>query len=288
MSIIHSWKTQKAGQKPYVIPSRPESLVSIVELMKAQEPNTEQIAAILRKDVYLYSSVLAAVNAPVFALNHKITDINHAITLLGLDRLFSIVRLAALKNSLSTTERLDRFWDSATEVAEICTSIAVKYTGLDIHTAYSTGMMHDCGVPLMLENHPDFKAFLRKANAQDLLSLQDEEQKHFNSNHFQVGAEIAHLWYMPDSICEAIAYQPTVTAVLEGRLPCSDEGKLLLSVLTLAKDISTVYRRFWRIYDSSEPVPQLSVVLEYIGLPDIEYLDLREDFISLLESREND
>lgn len=288
MSMIHSWKTQAVGQKPYVIPSRPESLVSIVELMKAREPNAEQIAVILRKDVYLYTSVLAAVNAPVFALNHKITDITHAITLLGLDRLFSIVRLAALKNSLTTTARLDRFWDSATEVAEICAAVALKYTGLDVHTAYSVGMMHDSGVPLMLESYPDYKAFLREANAQELLALQHDEQMRFGTNHFQVGAEIAYLWYMPDAICEAIAYQADVVAVLSGELPCSDEGKLLLSVLTLAKDISTVYRRFWRIYDTSEPVPELKVVLEYVGLADIEYLDLREDLISLLESREND
>ncbi|MBB1486039.1 HDOD domain-containing protein [Oceanospirillum sediminis] len=279
-------KKVASDNKPYVIPARPEALITIVELMKTGDPDAGEIAEILKKDVYLYASVLAAVNTPHTGLCKKITDLSHAITLLGVDKLFAIVRLAALKNSLSKTGRLDRFWDSATEVAELSASLAKKLTDADSHKAYTLGMMHDCGIPLMLESQPEYKAFLRTVNGNDLTSVSIAEQERFGIDHFALGADIAEKWYMPEYICDAIRLQAHYDQVLTSDIECSDEARTLLSILILAKDISSIYRRFWRIYDTTDPLPELKEVLKYIGVPDIEYLDLREDFLGYMVQKD--
>lgn len=281
-------KKVTGSNKPYVIPARPEALITMVELMKAGDPDAGKVARILEKDVYLYTSVLAAVNSPHLGLSKKITDLSHAIALLGVDKLFAIVRLAALKNNLSKTERLDRFWDSATEVAELSAGLAKKLTDADSHKAYTLGMMHDCGIPLMLENHPEYKAFLRSVNGDDLKSVSTAEQKHFGVDHFSLGANIAEEWYMSEDICEAIRLQAHYEQVLSSEIECSDEGRTLICILILAKDISSIYRRFWRIYDTTDPLPEIKKVLKYIGVPEVEYQDIKDDFLGDMVQKDLD
>lgn len=274
-----------SGQR-YKIPTRPETVIAIAELMKTQDPSAPEIAEILKQDVFLYTSVLAAVNNPLFRLNNKITDLTHAIAILGLDKLFSVIRLAALKNTMGKLGRLDRFWDTATEVAQLSAAICERVSGFDAHDSYTLGMMHDCAIPLMLETHPDYKAFLRDINGADLFGLVAQEEKLFGINHFALGADIARHWYMPDYIVEAVAGQACYTDILDNPESLSEEARSLLCILVLAKDVSSRYRRFWRIYDSNESPPEILKVLSYLGIPDIEYMDIREDLLNKLE--END
>lgn len=267
----------------YKIPARPEAVIAIAALMKTKNPSASEIADILKQDVFLYTSVLAAVNTPLFRLSKKITDLTHAIALLGLDKLFAVIRLAALQNSMGKLGRLDRFWDTATEVAQLSADIATRVSDLDPHDSYTLGMMHDCAIPLMLESHPEYKAFLRDINAADLFSLTQQEEKNFGINHFSLGAEVARHWYMPDHIVDAIRGQSRYGEILESGDHLSDPTKSLLCILVLAKDISARYRRFWRIYDTNETAPELLSVLRYLGIPDLEYMDLREDLLLHLE-----
>lgn len=267
----------------YKIPSRPEAVIAIAELMKDKNPSASDIAEILRQDVFLYTSVLAAVNTPLFRLSKKITDLPHAITLLGLDKLFAVIRLAALQNTMSKLGRLDRFWDTTTEVAHLAASITHRVSDLDPHDSYTLGMMHDCAIPLMLETHPEYKAFLRNTNGSDLYGLSAREEKLFGINHFALGADIARHWFMPDRIADAIAGQSHYIDILETKDSLPDDAKSLLCILLLAKDISSHYRRFWRIYDSKESPPEILSVLSYLGIPDLEYMDIREDLLHHLE-----
>lgn len=267
----------------YKIPARPEAVIAIAELMKAKNPSASEIAEILKQDVFLYTSVLAAVNTPLFRLSKKITDLTHAIALLGLDKLFAVIRLAALQNSLGKQGRLDRFWDTATEVAQLSADIAQRVSDPDPHDSYTLGMMHDCAIPLMLETHPEYKAFLRNINGSDLYGLSTQEEKLFGINHFTLGAEIARHWFMPDRIADAIEGQRHYIGILDSKAGLPDETKSLLCILVLAKDISSRYRRFWRIYDSKESPPEILRVLSYLGIPDLEYMDIREDLLQNLE-----
>lgn len=274
--------SDSALEKRYKIPSKPEAILAIAGLMKSNDPTAEQIAAVLRKDVMLYTAVLAAVNTPLFKLSNKITDLSHAITLLGLDKLFAVIRLTALKASLGTLGRLDRFWDTATEVAQLSADLCQRVSSLDSHDSYTLGMMHDCAIPLMLQTHPDYKAFLRDINGADLFGLISQEEALFGTNHFSLGACVARQWYMPEHIAEAVEAQGHYIQALESNT-LADNTKTLLCILVLAKDISSRYRRFWRIYDSKEPQPEIISVLRFLGLSDIEYMDIREDMLHKLE-----
>ncbi|MBY4677708.1 HDOD domain-containing protein [Marinobacterium arenosum] len=275
--------TALAEGKAYILPPRPEALISLGRLLKSETPDIAQVTGILKRDPSLYSTVLATVNKPLFCGGRTISSIHHAVMLLGLEKLHSLVQIAALKSSLSKAGRLERFWDSATEVAELTATLSRQLTDLPSEHAYSLGMLHDCGIPLMIEAFDGYRDLLQRMETDDCQTLRDREQTIFGYDHYRIGARIAHHWYMPDSVSEAIRLQPDFQPALAGRIDASEASKLLLCCLILAKNISRTYRRYWRIGSEPKPVELLKPVLNYIGLPDVDYLDLRDDLLANLE-----
>lgn len=268
----------------YQIPPRPNALVELAGLMKATEPDIDKIIQVLKSDASLYSTTLASVNTPVFSRGKKIASIHHAVMLLGLKRLYTLLKVSALKATLSKAGNLDRFWDSASEIATLTAKLAGRFTNENLDAAYTLGMLHDCGIPMMLEVQPAFRRFLIDVNVEDVQLLKALEMETFKFDHFSLGSQIAQHWSMPRRVINAIRLQPDYLTVLKGRKAASESEKSLLCCLMLAKDISEAYRHYWRIESPSDTTNTLHPVLEYLGLPDIEYTGLREDYIQALEN----
>jgi hypothetical protein len=60
---------------------------------------------------------------------------------------------------------------------------------------------------------------------------------------------------------------------------------MYLAILSIAKDISRNYRHFWRLEEGVKITPSIMACLEYIGLCDYDYLDLKEEYIDTLEQK---
>ena len=267
------------------IPARPEILLEMNKIMSEEEPDFEQIIAILKQDAGLYSVTLATVNSPQFAINKKITSISHAIVLLGLPRLFSLIKLVLLKSSLSKNNPMERFWDTATEVANITQDLCSRYTTLDKDNAYSIGMLHDCGVPILMQADENYKDILKKANSQSTKALLEMENAAYGIEHFTLGAKLVKAWQMPADVFKTILLQASFPEVIFKYKSNANDCLMYLSLLSIAKDISRNYRHFWRLEEDIQITPNIMVCLEYIGLCDYDYLDLKEEYIDILEQK---
>ncbi|WP_315981338.1 hypothetical protein [Aliamphritea spongicola] len=56
-----------------------------------------------------------------------------------------------------------------------------------------------------------------------------------------------------------------------------------LCTLLLAKEISAAYRMYWRLNDTEETLFELKPVLAFLGLCDLDFLDLKEEIMPLLD-----
>ncbi len=269
----------------FVIPPRPQALISISAEMKKDHPNAQTIAAALKKDVTLYAAVLKMINSPLFGLRNKVNSVDHAIMLLGTSRVYSLVKVTALKNALSTEPGFERFWDTASEVAQLSASLAGHLTGINSEDAYTAGMFHDCGIPLMMQRFADFKELLYEVNSNPNLMFSNEQDVRYGVNHFGVGYELTRTWHLPEHICDAIRTQPLYADALSGRLAYSDNTLTLLSLLILAKNISGAFRRMWRIEDNRQkPLPPTEA-LNYLGLSEMDFLDIKDKCLEELENQ---
>lgn len=272
--------------KPYLIPPRPEILLTLTKLVKAEEPDFDAIVGTIKSDVSTYTVVLSMANSPRFAGVQKFTSLHQVVMRLGLKRLYSLIELIVLKRALSKAGRLERFWDTAIEVAELSALLAPRVSKENPDTAYAVGMLHDCGIPLMIESYTDYRQFLGEIEGHDIASMSQQESERYGVDHFSIGAEIAETWGMPTDICEAIRLQlQCPTSLLDTSDQISDSSKSLFSLILLAKHISERYRRYWRLGSSEPDIVELLPSLEYLGLSELDFVELRDYCLDELELR---
>ena len=102
------------------IPPRPQALLKIAQEAKKTEPNVKFIAETISEDAAIAAAVLQVVNSAAFARINKINSIQQAVMILGIKRIFPLVKAVALKSALPANNNLREFWQSSSLVASAC------------------------------------------------------------------------------------------------------------------------------------------------------------------------
>lgn len=265
-----------------LIPPQPEILLKLAELFRHKDPDLKKISALIKQDVALYAIILKTINSPFYGLKAPVTSVEHAINLLGTGQVFNLVRLTIMRNTLKKTGRMERFWDTAKDVSDLSlrlhTRMNLKLSRDDIHTL---GMLHDCGLPLMVQAFPDFRDTLRKAPCYNAREMEVLQQQVYGFSHYQVGSRMAERWFLPQYIADSIRHQPQLEDVLSDKIKVDERTRDLLALLTLAQDISAEFRYYWRI-QPSDLAPRVNLALACLALTDYDYLNIKESLIDAL------
>jgi len=269
-----------------LIPPQPEILVQLNKQCKLAHPELGVIAALIKNDVAIYAAILKSINSPYYGLAVRITSIEHAINLLGFERVLNLIRLIIMHNTLKKTGRMERFWDTARDVSKLSVSLAESLClGINTDDQQALGMLHDCGLPLMIQAFKDYRDFLRDHPGCNSNTLEQAELTRFGLSHYQVGARMTERWYLPAHIAESIRLQPQRLDVLTDRIDADERSRHLLAILTLAQDISTEYRYYWRI-SSTEHVEAVKAAQAFLGILEYDYLNIKEGLIETMAQDE--
>ncbi len=224
------------------IPPRPEVLKKLDEIKKNGDTDILAIANIVKQDPGLASIVLHSVNTPLFGAKQKISDISHAVILLGFDTLYTVVTACLLQKSFgdSACISLQRFWDESVQTAHFC-----KYIGFetqfadDIACLYTLGLFHDSGIAAMAIKYPDYRDTLELTNQDNSINIVKVEFESHQITHTEVGYAICKTWELPDIICQAVSSHHN-SSVLNGDAPY--DLKLLSANLRIALNIQRQVR----------------------------------------------
>ncbi|OUR67751.1 hypothetical protein A9Q73_04855 [Bermanella sp. 47_1433_sub80_T6] len=263
-----------------IIPPRPTVLLTIQSLMAEEEVDIKAISALVKEDIALYAIFLSAVNSPWMGLVTPATSVEQAIMLLGLNRVFTLVQAVSVRNSFEGCPLQESFWTTAVDVAGICCDLANHYTGIDKNQAYSTGMLHNAGIAVMMNHHKTFKNFIKTHEflAADELCVRERQQ--FSTDHFLQGAIMARKWHLGEEVALAIRYQPIAGKILKGQKTMAEGTATHLAILTLAKNISGQFRRYWLIDANSDQVVQsIQESLDYLQINHHDFSETREDLL---------
>lgn len=269
------------------IPPRPDAIKQIAEQIASKNPNLALVGQLIKKDVTLFGTILRLVNSPAFGFN-DVKTIDRAIMLLGIQRIGKMVQVIGLQNTLSSKLKMNRFWDTANEVADIASTLARRLTGMAADDAYTIGMFHDFGIPLMMQAFPDFKELMAEANSDLSISLAAIEREHYGFTHYDVGYELGRQWLLPDAINQAIRYQPDFDDVINDRIAIDDIDtiKALMALLEMAKNISAMHRRLWRSQDQ-DVIEVNPGAYEYFDLTCDDFAEMRDNYIQEFNAAAN-
>lgn len=234
------------------IPPRPEVLISFRQELGSSNPNFNKLVNAVASDVSLSGAILQIINSPAFGMRSRITSIQQACSLLGMPRVEKVVQAVALRGALSKGLSLDRFWDSANEIATISRVLAMKLSGQSADDAYTLGLFHDCGIPLLLQHFTDYKQTLIDTNQSHVQPETRLEDERYGVNHTQVGYEVAVQWFLPDAIAGGILlHHQDLTRLSEDDIH-NDPVYPLICILKMAEYISASLRKAWRSDDHHE------------------------------------
>ncbi|HEF4758933.1 HDOD domain-containing protein [Pseudomonas baetica] len=262
------------------MPAQPQIMVDLQMEQYMPDPDLDVIAKLISQDPGLSGSLLKIVNSPYYGLSNKIASIQRAVNLLGSRSIINLINAQSIKGEMNdeTIVTLNRFWDTAQDVAMTCLTLAKRVGVQAGDEAYALGLFHDCGVPLMLQRFPDYMTVLEQAyaNAGPDCRVVDTENKAFNTNHAVVGYYTAKSWRLPDHVSAAIANHHNALAIFSDESSRNSSLKNLLAILKMAEHICASYRVLGSQTEDHEWNSIGHLVLDYVGLSDYDFETLKQ------------
>ena len=228
------------------IPPCPKILMAISAEARKDEPNLQKIEKLICVDVGLSAALIKTVNSPFYGLRTKVHTVMQAIHMLGLSHLSLMVTGMVLRNALKDMSRVDmsRYWDASSKVAIISSYIAGKLPYIayehvrrqvDKDEVYTYGLFQDCGIPVMLGYHPEYKKILGIANQASDRKFTDIEDVKYVHNHTMIGYMLAKSWGLPESMVQAIRYHHEHAALAQDSGFLSVESRDFIALALLSE-----------------------------------------------------
>ncbi|AZF60711.1 putative signal transduction protein [Pseudomonas sp. R11-23-07] len=261
------------------VPPQPQIMVDLQMEQYMPDPDLEVIARLIAQDPGLSGALLKIVNSPYYGLSNKIASIQRAVNLLGSRSVINLINALSIKGEMSddTIVTLNRFWDTAQDVAMTCLTLAKRTGAQAVDEAYALGLFHDCGVPLMLKRFPNYMTVLEQgyANAGPDCRVVDTENNAFNTNHAVVGYYTAKSWRLPEHVTDAIANHHNALAIFSDESSRNPALKNLLAILKMAEHICSSYRVLGNQTVDREWEAIGHLVLDHVGLSDYDFESLK-------------
>lgn len=256
------------------VPPQPQIMVDLQMEQVMPDPDLRTIARLISQDPGLSGALLKTVNSPFFGLANRIASIQQAVNLLGCRSVINLINAQSIRGELSDAAivTLNRFWDTAQDVAMTSLSLAKRIGHPAPDEAYTLGLFHNCGIPLMLTRFPNYMDVLEEAyaSASAETRVTDIENRMFNTNHAVVGYFVARSWKLPAHLCEAIANHHNALALFDDEWSDA-QIKTLLAILKMAEHICACHRVLGDQPDDREWEAVAQQVLEYVGLSEYDF-----------------
>ena len=262
------------------VPPQPQIMVDLQMEQVMPSPDLRAIAKLIGQDPGLSGALLKLVNSPFFGLTNRIASIQQAVNLLGCNTVINLINAQSIRGELTDEAivTLNRFWDTAQDVAMTCLTLAKRIGYHSPDEAYTLGLFHNCGIPLMIKRFPNYMNVLEEAyaSATGERRVVDTENRLLNTNHAVVGYFTAKSWNLPLHLCEAIASHHNALAIFTEDSSRDAQLKTLLAILKMAEHICESHLVLGNQPDDHEWQSIEQLVLEYVGLSGYDFENLRE------------
>lgn len=262
------------------VPPQPQIMVDLQMEQVMPCPDLKAIARLISQDPGLSGALLKIVNSAYFGLSNKVASIQRAVNLLGSRSVINMVNALSIRSEMSdeTIVTLNRFWDNAQDVAMTCLTLAKRVGSQAVDEAYSLGLFHNCGIPLMLKRFPGYMEVIEQAYAttDPDQRIVDVENRLLSTNHAVVGYFTARSWNLPPHLCEAIAQHHNALAIFSDDSGRDAQLKNLLAILKMAEHICRTHLVLGNHAEDREWQMIQAPVLDYVGLTLYDFENLRE------------
>ena len=190
------------------LPSLPRTYEALTQALADPDTSLQKVAKIIEQDVGISAKVLQLVNSAFFGIAHSMTNIQGAVSYLGINTLKNLVLSVEIFRAFKPKRDLPGFsleelQHHAQLTAQIAGRLPVPKHLADI--AVVAAMLHDVGKLILawkLSDH--FQKMLAEALEAHCPAFKMEERES-GFSHAEIGAYLLGLWGLPYTVVEAVA-----------------------------------------------------------------------------------
>jgi len=208
--LLTNEELQVVINKMTSLPSLPEVYLKLVEILESDDASIKAIAELIEQDMAISTKIIQIVNSAFFSLPSTITSVEHAVNLLGIETISSLVLTTEIFSTVdqSISERFDlqEIWDHAIFTSGVVRLIAKeeKLSKQITENATLSALLFDIGKLVLATQYskPYFPVYAQ--NKKEKGNLIAAENQAFGCNHADVGGYLLGIWGLPFVVVESI------------------------------------------------------------------------------------
>lgn len=201
-------KIQKKLDALTELPTIPTVMSQVLSALDNPNLSATQLASIIERDQTLTAKVLRVANSPFYGFARRISTIDLAVVILGINVLKEIVLSLLVQKFFSRLSKnmfdVKSFWNYSLFCGSSARLIARKLGYKLAGEAFVAGLMHDLGILIIIENFRKQFGEIRKLQKTKGMSLVEAEMEILQATHSEVGLWLAEKWNLPPRLCLAI------------------------------------------------------------------------------------
>ena len=182
------------------LPSLPAIAMQVLELAKQADVDITEIARIISKDPAMSGKILKTVNSSFYGRSQHVSTISHALVILGLQSVKTLVLGFSLVSNLTRSKSNGFkhlvYWKRSIFAATAARAIAAKANLVQQEEAFLSALLMDIGMLVLdLVVGERYGAVHAKTVSHEQLAA--VETADLGGNHAEVGGVLAEMWKLP-------------------------------------------------------------------------------------------
>jgi len=188
------------------LPNVPEVVRELIQALSDPNADYNVIAKKVAQDQTLTLKILRLVNSAHFGLTRKVSTIDEAVVILGMEKLNTLVIASGMSNSASDVEGLDlrAFWSDCFMVATIANWLALRTDKVSAEVAFTAGIIYNIGRLLLHLAEPNRARAIQTLISETRTSRIAAETERLGFTSQEAGKALLDMWRLPEELGVAI------------------------------------------------------------------------------------
>src|SRR5438552_13688862 len=190
--------------------------MQVLDLAQKANADIAEIARIISKDPALSGKILRTVNSRFYSRRKHVSTISHALVILGLQSVKTLVLGFSLVTNLTKNKSKGfkhlAYWKRSIYAATAARSIAAKANLVQQEEAFLAALLMDIGMLVMDQvlGEPYGEIYSKIKTHDELAQV---EKSTFDLTHAEVGGIIAEQWKLPPLLAVPVLHHHSVDQV---------------------------------------------------------------------------
>ena len=201
------------------LPTIPFVISEVLSAVDNTNISASRLGSLIEHDQSLTAKVLKVANSPFYGFSRKISTIDLAIVVMGLNTIKEIVLSLAIQRFFSNINPMNfdikSFWQYSVFCGASARLLARKLGYRLVGEAFVAGLMHDIGILIIIQYFYDHFKKIRELMRSRGASLIKAEKAVLKSTHCDIGAWIGERWNLPSQLCMSIRFHHSTYAEVQ-------------------------------------------------------------------------